>query len=398
MDQSWINTLLNDREPESATLDFKRAVPSKDDASTKSFLKDVAAFANARGGRIVYGIAEDGQGRADNVAPIPTNVDQAAIWLQNKIHRGIFPRMQGVIAQPVHLDSGAVIVLDVPVQYGGPYQVEVGDWRVFPIRAGVGNVEMSYQQLFDAFSLRTANESRIDSWIGTRVAEVAREAKSSGRRSVVVHMVPLSAFHAGNLPDLSALRDHHLRISGSVLINRFNYRGMMATQNSSGTRPVSPYFQFYRNGIVEISWAVAVNNGRDNLLQSAQTTIHLLDLLPQAARAMRLAGVDGPGILAMSYVNAAGQSLYVISSDGQEQHSQPNDEHVLSFGPVIYETLDLSITQLSPIVRNLMTDLFRSFAFDDCFYFESDGTIKSSDIRDFVATYRQTWDAGWQQN
>lgn len=394
MDQGWIKALLNDREAESTILDFKRAVPSKDDPGTKSLLKDVAAFANARGGRIVYGIAEDGQGRADKLVPIPTNVDQAAMWMQNKIHRGIFPRMQGVVAQPVHLDVGPVIVLDVPVQYGGPYQVEVGDWRVFPIRAGVGNVEMSYQQLFDAFSLRTATESRIDGWIAARTDDLAREAETSNRRSVVVHIVPLSAFHAGNSPDLTMLRDRHLRVSGSVLINRFNYRGMMATKNSSGTRPVPPYFQFYRNGIVEVSWSVALNNGRDDSLQSMQTAIQLLDLLPQAARALQIAGVEGPGVLAMSYVNVAGKSLFVTLDDGQQANSQQNHEPVLSFGPVVYETLDLSIAQLSPIVRNLMTDLFRSFAIDDCFYFDPDGGIKSKALEEYVVTYRHTWDAG----
>lgn len=394
MDQSWINTLLNDREAESAILDFKRAVPLKDDLNTKSFLKDVAAFANARGGRIVYGIAEDGQGRADNIVPIPGNVDQTAMWMQNKIHRGIFPRMQGAVAQPVHLDVGPVIVLDVPMQYGGPYQVEVGDWRVFPIRAGVGNVEMSYQQLFDAFSLRAATEARIDSWIAARTDDLAREAETSNRRSVVVHLVPLSAFHAGNLPDLTVLREHHFRVSGSVLINRFNYRGMMATKNSSGTRPVPPYFQFYRNGIVEVSWSVAFNNGRDDSLHSMQTAIHLLDLLPQAAKALRIAGVEGPGVLAMSYVNVAGQSLFVTLDDGQQGNSQQNHEDVLSFGPVVYETLELSAAQLSPIVRNLMTDLFRSFAIDDCFYFEPGGGIKSKALQEYVDAYRQTWDVG----
>lgn len=394
MDQSWVNTLLNDRESESAILDYKRAVPSKDDASTKSFLKDVAAFANARGGRIVYGIAEDGKGRADTLVPIALNVDQTALWMQNKILRGIFPRINGVTVQPIHVGAGPVIVVDVPVQYGGPFQVEVGDWRVFPIRAGVGNIEMTYQQLFDAYSLRDSTESRIDSWIAKRTGEILGEIRSIGRRVAVVHMVPLSAFHAGNLPDLAVLKDRHLRASGSLLINRFNYRGMMATKNSSGTRPEPPYMQFYRNGIVEISWSVSVNDGRDASLHSVQTAIHLMDLIPQAARAIQLAGVEGPGVLAMSYVNVAGQSLFISQNDGQQYNSHQNDESVLSFGPVIYEQLDLSLEQLGPTVRNLMTDLFRSFAMDDCFYFESDGTIKSKVLREHVAAYRSTWDVG----
>ncbi|HBS64295.1 MAG TPA: hypothetical protein DEB32_16625 [Stenotrophomonas sp.] len=169
---------------------------------------------------------------------------------------------------------------------------------------------------------------------------------------------------------------------------------MMATKNSSGTRPEPPYIQFYRNGIVEISWSVSVNDGQDASLHSVHTAIHLMDLIPQAARAIQLAGVEGPGVLAMSYANVAGQSLFISQNDGQQYKSQQNDESVLSFGPVIYEQLDLSLEQLGPTVRNLMTYLFRSFAMDDCFYFESDGTIKSKVLREHVAAYRSTWDVG----
>lgn len=392
MNQSWLRALLENGDSESAILDFKRAVPTKDDAGIKSFLKDVAAFANARGGRIVYGVGEDGQGRAKSIHRIEGNVDQIAMWMQSKVLGGVFPRIHGIVVQPIHLGDDAVITVEVPVQYGGPYQVEVGDWRAFPARAGVRNTEMSYQQLFDAFSLRASAESRADGWIAGRTAELSEELRGTGMHRALVHMVPLSAFHAGDRPDLAVIREHHLRLSGSVLINRFNYRGMMASLSGSGSQPAPPYFQFYRNGIVEICWSVSVNNGRDNTLQSIDTAIKLMDLIPQAARAVRLAGVVGPSVLAMSYMNARGQSLFISQNDGQQFNSQPSDEQDLSFGPVMYESMDLSIEELGPIVRNLMTDLFRSFAMDDCFYFGSDGAIKSRAVREHVLRYRATWD------
>jgi len=51
-----IEELVESQRPESNELDYKRALPPKDQIT--EFLKDVASMANASGGHLIYGISE----------------------------------------------------------------------------------------------------------------------------------------------------------------------------------------------------------------------------------------------------------------------------------------------------------------------------------------------------
>ena len=68
--ESILQEACRERWPESQTLDFKRELPSLDPGGRTDFLKDVCAFANADGGDLVYGVAEQG-GAASK--PVPVN-------------------------------------------------------------------------------------------------------------------------------------------------------------------------------------------------------------------------------------------------------------------------------------------------------------------------------------
>ena len=61
-------TLVDDRAEEDSQLDFKQTLQLDTDKDRKELAKDVCAFANARGGLLVYGIAEE-NGRAAELKP-----------------------------------------------------------------------------------------------------------------------------------------------------------------------------------------------------------------------------------------------------------------------------------------------------------------------------------------
>lgn len=387
MDENWVVGLVADGEPESQVLDFKAKPPSKDDNGIRSLLMDVAAFANARGGRIVYGVKENGQGRADRLVDIDEGADNLALWMQTQLLGKVFPRISGLVVQPIHTAHGTVIVIDVPSQYGGPYLATLAEWQRFPIRAGTRNVDMSYQQLFDSFSLRSTVEARIDAWISERSK---RLASKTGLSVAAIHILPKSSFHGVVKPDLSVLRNHIIRVSGSALNNRFNYDGLVGTRSGFGVNANRPYIQFFRSGIVEVSWDVC--NGDSESLVSQDTMIKMFDLLPQVARALEMAGVEGPGYVSMSYVNVASRTLYFAHPDGYFANTQPVEENILIMGPVPYEDINLSVEELGPIVLDIMTDLFRAFGEDGCPYLNAKGQITGRTLAPVVAEYRRAWE------
>jgi predicted HTH transcriptional regulator len=60
--KSDLQRLVDDEIPESLTLDYKKSPAlAKDSASRDELCKDVSAFANSAGGRIIYGIPEKDQ-------------------------------------------------------------------------------------------------------------------------------------------------------------------------------------------------------------------------------------------------------------------------------------------------------------------------------------------------
>jgi hypothetical protein len=123
-DRGDLEALIIARVAESLTLDYKASAALKaDDRGKAEIAKDVSSFANASGGRIIYGIAE-----ADHA---PTHVDDgvdAAVfsreWLENVITSNIAPRIGGLVIKPIDLGMGrCAYVVDIPAATAeGPHQ------------------------------------------------------------------------------------------------------------------------------------------------------------------------------------------------------------------------------------------------------------------------------------
>lgn len=108
---------------EGTYLDFKRDLPRLDGAGRHEFLADVSAFANSSGGDIIYGIDEDGEGRAAALVPQVGNADEEARRFQDVLMNGIEPRVPGLQVLAVPVAAGFVLVIRVPQSWAGPHRV-----------------------------------------------------------------------------------------------------------------------------------------------------------------------------------------------------------------------------------------------------------------------------------
>lgn len=114
-DATDLALLVSNQVQEGLQLDYKRSdalAPSE--GCKKELSKDVSAFANSAGGRIIYGISETGH--------LPTAIDQGSDpsnitreWLEQVINSRIQPRVSGIKIKPIPLTSGHVAyVIDIP--------------------------------------------------------------------------------------------------------------------------------------------------------------------------------------------------------------------------------------------------------------------------------------------
>jgi hypothetical protein len=106
-DETDLAELVTDQVQEGLQLDYKASgALAKTSACMSEISKDVSAFANSAGGRIIYGITE--------VNNLPAAVDKGsdpAIIINSRIQ----PRIGGVRIKPIPLASGGLaFVIDIP--------------------------------------------------------------------------------------------------------------------------------------------------------------------------------------------------------------------------------------------------------------------------------------------
>ena len=148
-------TLLEDHD-----LDFKRERYKKGNADSREAALDIASFANATGGLIIFGMAEDGLGRASELVP-DMGADDFLLRVQQIVASRVSP-VPKVGYRSVIVDNGLVFIVSISPSTRKPHAVTVdgNTWR-FPVRSGTTRrylsepelADMYYQRLFGAADL-----------------------------------------------------------------------------------------------------------------------------------------------------------------------------------------------------------------------------------------------------
>ncbi|MFB9849761.1 helix-turn-helix domain-containing protein [Micromonospora andamanensis] len=144
--REWVASRSWDRfvgSPESAVLDVKSGVyPLDDPAGTGELIKDVAAFANSRGGLLLVGFGtrvENGREIIDELKPVPArlvDVDRYRKLVRDRVRPLV--RDLSIDFYPVD-DERGVLVIDIPSQpeTAKPFVVPGPDGRKTPTAVGV---------------------------------------------------------------------------------------------------------------------------------------------------------------------------------------------------------------------------------------------------------------------
>lgn len=117
MNAQDIQRIIDESIQESLYLEFKRGdALGRQNNQRVELLKDVTGFANADGGRIIYGIAEsrpvDGIAAADSLAPVVDGTITRE-WLSSTIHDHASPRFHDFDIEEVAVEGGRVLIVDI---------------------------------------------------------------------------------------------------------------------------------------------------------------------------------------------------------------------------------------------------------------------------------------------
>src|SRR5690349_21370441 len=99
-----VEALVQNKEPESITLDYKGDFTRSLDNAKKELAKDVSAFANSQGGTLILGVAEDEKTRIprwpiDGIPVVVNGREKTIDWLAQVLNQNIAQRVAFTLRQ-----------------------------------------------------------------------------------------------------------------------------------------------------------------------------------------------------------------------------------------------------------------------------------------------------------
>lgn len=331
-----IQTLIDNQVPEDRRLDYKRDLPPP--GENLGFLKHVAAFANADGGDIIFGVTEktDDAGKKtrlpDEVVGLEGfNSNTAISQLQSAAIDGIVPRIPALAFQPVQCPGGRnVLVVRIPQSWTGPHMVVCKDDNHFYLRDSGGKHPMDWQELRDAFILSGAVVERIRAWRDKRLDAIESDQTIIRTREVmmaVLHTAPMSAFSTSLSTDVTESVAQVLDVSPQWRPDgcgylRYCLDGYVCSTVELGSEPYwfPSYALYFRHGgVEEVVFSLPTTSPFETEVSSAQprplvypwsfAEPRIVAALEQELSVLRACGIQGPYVVMLSFCFASGLQI-----------------------------------------------------------------------------------------
>ena len=320
LSKEHLQGLVDDAVVEGRELEYKKAV-GRDDAAKREFLADVSSFANAAGGDLLIGVADE-NGAATALPGTPRAAADAEILrLENIVRDGVDPRIPGMRMRAVAVtDEAIVIVIRIPRSWAAPHIVTFQRSSRFYSRNSAGKYQLDAGEIRAAFVASEGARSFLRSF---RLERLGRLAANDGpvallpNPKTVLHVVPLSAADASLRFDVVGLGETHnpyfRPLYGSAWNTRINFDGALAdAPHPSGV--AGAYTQVFHSGAVEGVEAVMLrreDGGKPHKIPSTALEKALIDALSMYAHLLGGLDVPGPFVLALSLLDVRGLEMAV---------------------------------------------------------------------------------------
>jgi len=334
-----LEALIKSGIAEGDTLDYKRAINLEKSQAKLELCSDVASFANGFGGEIVFGMDEDGNGKAKElVALAGLAKDSTERQLRQIFNAHVDPPIPGLRFEEVELSPGAfVVVLRIPRSWSRPHCV-LGNPPVFPIRDGSHKRNLKVRELREAFGLSESISGRMRQFRSERIAAlVAGDGPTAlaATSLIVLHVLPLRAFDEPEFLDVrTAMTKDALLwpINTDGLNKKINFDGLLTYCPGFGA-PVESYVQLFRDGCIEaVNANILARGGANKLLYSGYEPL-VEAALRKYMSFLRGEGVEPPVFLALSLVNAKGYGIPLPDGFGGMDLSPPTIDRELLLVP-----------------------------------------------------------------
>lgn len=370
--QADIDALVANAVEEIDQLDFKQVLAINTRDERKEFVSDVCAFANARGGDLIFGIQENAEGRAHAVAPMTFNADEEILRIENIIADSVEPKLFGVRAKAVAYDAGAVLVVRVPRSVQGIHRNKL-DER-FWVRESRSKRSLDVPALAIRFQGLAERQDKLSEFLAGRYAAVATDQLALPMRpgpKLVIHVFQAFASidQIINVLPISEVLGLRVPTRPNGLDFRMTYEGPM--QHSpivDGT--IRAYTLTHHSGVIE---GVSKIADPEQVIHAEAVECTILqyvgDLIPAAIQRL---SIDPPFVVRSSIVGGAGAVIQTINANGRwaldAPHPSPINRSALVLPDAMVETGNEDLpTLFRPVFDRLWhaAGYQRSFTYQD---------------------------------
>ena len=332
-----LEELVSNQVSESKVIDYKRLLPEDKDRSKKEFLADVASFANAGGGDLVYGMVESG-GIPQRVAGIKLkDPEEAALRLEHIIRDGVDPRIYGAEVRAVEMGSERyIVIVRIPRSWSAPHMVSYQGYGKFFSRNSYGKHPLDASEIRTAFSFSQQNLDYLRDFRMQRVgALVAGETPVPVPESsrLVLHVIPFSINNPRTNIDISQFEYSHQLPTGvfgnEPVHQRFNFDGYV--QYSDAT-----YLQIFRTGAVELVETNFLSFSKGKSFIEPMYEAEVLERLDELMSFLKRMRIEPPFLVMLSLL-AVGSTYMGKNSAFHWYDSHPIDRPDLLIPEVLVE-------------------------------------------------------------
>jgi len=166
-------------------LDWKKGLPPEKDFRDSDIVKDIAAFANASGGIIIFGVTETGMA-ADGRRDAGELTEKYERTIRQVSMTAITPPVFGILAITIPSTAGPrAVALVVPASPDGPHLIYRHDQFAAPLRVGADTHWMKERDLEAAYRSRFDGARRGEEALQQLYEEIAAAADPSERAVLV---------------------------------------------------------------------------------------------------------------------------------------------------------------------------------------------------------------------
>lgn len=271
---------------EGQRLDFKRELAPRKGMGQTDLPKDVASFANAEGGMLVYGVTDKNSG-ADELKGVKEFDELYERSIRSAVLNDIHPSVHNVVIRHLQDDTGlSVVTVEVPRSPGAPHFVGDGNegGHRAPLRVGRDTRWLTESEIAEAYRRRFSGQREAQQALEELYAQTYAPGRSSGRAWLVAVARPVIAPWRQPRRDrdrarelvtdaVNNVRAHvHQDYYGALGAVDFNVRptlrGWTAPPSSSPTWHLA-YVSIFDDGSVAVSMSVGGRRGQSGDMDDA---------------------------------------------------------------------------------------------------------------------------------